>query len=127
MVLGIVWLAVSLWTANFLISLMSSTPYSVVQGEPPSANNAPSPVGHLLYYKVSWNLTALCAEKNITVCLYLIEYNKSQPYRNCQLFFSMTENIKHIIITSRPPNWIMPLELFDQLITAVFLFVTFNH
>lgn len=134
MALGIVWLTVSPWTADFLISLMSSTPYSVVPGEPPLANNAPSPVGHPLYYKVSRKLTALCAEKNIIVCfdsgpVLLIEYNKSQPYKKCQLSFSVKQNIKNIITTSRPPNWILPLELFDKLINRadVFLFVTFNH
>lgn len=57
MVHGIVSLAVSPQTVAFLISLMSTTPYSVVLGEPSLANSAPSPVDHQPFYKVAHGFT----------------------------------------------------------------------
>lgn len=57
MVHGIVSLAVSPQTVAFLISLMSTTPYSVVLGEPRLANSAPSPVDHQPLYKVAHGYT----------------------------------------------------------------------
>lgn len=51
---------------------MSTTPYLVAPGEPPLANNAPSPAGHQLYYKVNCGIVcSVCKKKNHNVLILI--------------------------------------------------------
>lgn len=61
---GIVWSAVSQLTVAFQIPPTSTMLHSVAPGERPLANNVPSPVAHLQFYKVNGGFVSVtCIKK----------------------------------------------------------------